>query len=179
LAGQITKAVQTIDATVSNMLTFSADIQTQGQHVQMEEVLRDTIHLFAHEQQQKKVALLLELPHEPHWVKGDAHLLKQMVLNLCLNAIKAMKAGGQLLMRLNRRDDYVELLIKDNGCGISPRDLHRIFDPFFTTFPGGTGLGLSVVNQIVEKHEGAIDIQSMPNEGTAVYVTLPVLTEDV
>jgi len=112
-------------------------------------------------------------------VRGDSHLLKQMLLNLCLNAVKAMERAGVLVIRLSSNGDYVDLAIKDNGCGIPTRHLHKIFDPFFSTFAGGTGLGLSVVNQIVEKHHGAIDIQSETGSGTTVSVSLPILLDEI
>ncbi len=96
-----------------------------------------------------------------------------MILNLCNNAIKAMEESGRLAISVKSHEDYVEIIIKDNGCGIPESKLHKIFDPFFTTFQGGTGLGLSVVNQIIEKHRGAIDVRSKPGKGTTVILSLP------
>jgi len=179
LADQIVNAVQTIDATVSNMLTYSADVETVGRPVSLTDLVEECLPLFAMERQQKEIRLQLDLPGEHLWVRGDSHLLKQMLLNLCLNAVKAMERAGVLVIRLSSNGDYVDLAIKDNGCGIPTRHLHKIFDPFFSTFAGGTGLGLSVVNQIVEKHHGAIDIQSETGSGTTVSVSLPILLDEI
>ncbi|PIE02865.1 MAG: hypothetical protein CSA81_05020 [Acidobacteria bacterium] len=177
LTEQITKAVQTIDTTVSNMLTYSADVETAGQPVCMGDLIEECLPLFAMERLQKEIQLQLDLPGQALWVKGDSHLLKQMILNLCLNAVKAMEKRGKFSLSLSSREDYVDLVIRDDGCGIPATSLHKIFDPFYSTFPGGTGLGLSVVNQIVEKHHGAIDIQSEKGKGTAVFVSLPVILD--
>ena len=179
LAEQIVKAVQTIDTTVSNMLTYSADVETSGQPVCLGDLVEECLPLFAMERTQKQINLQMELPGQALWVKGDSHLLKQMILNLCLNAVKAMDKNGNFLLSLSRREDYVDLIIKDDGCGIPTSHLHKIFDPFFSTFSGGTGLGLSVVNQIVEKHHGAIDVQSEVGKGTLVSVSLPILMDEL
>jgi PAS domain S-box-containing protein len=177
LAEQIIKSVQTIDTTVSNMLTYSADVETVGIPVCVGDLLEECLPLFAMERQQKEIHFKLDVPGRPLWVKGDAHLLKQMILNLCLNAVKAMDSGGTFQITVSSRGDYVDLVIKDDGCGIPQKHLHKIFDPFYSTFQGGTGLGLSVVNQIVEKHHGAIDVQSETGKGTTVFVSLPIMME--
>ena len=97
-----------------------------------------------------------------------------MFMNLALNAIKAMKPGsGVLTLDLVKGEEYAELVLKDNGCGIRKEHLHQIFDPFFSTFEGGTGLGLSVVHKIIEKHKGAIELKSQVGRGTSVYISLP------
>jgi signal transduction histidine kinase len=124
-------------------------------------------------------------------VTGDADQLQQVILNLCLNAIQAMPDGGQLelhtLLQVRRRPGldaaapgrFVVLEVADNGAGIPPEDIERIFEPFYSTKSpsntdqGGTGLGLSVSVGIVKDHDGWIECESEPGEGTIFRVFLP------
>ena len=114
---------------------------------------------------------------------ADASQLKQLTLNLVMNAMQAMPKGGRLRIDLNVRSQALELSgekewavisVTDTGCGIPPEVLDRVFDPFFTTKPGGTGLGLSTCYAIVRQHNGDLEISSLVNEGTTVNVRLPL-----
>jgi signal transduction histidine kinase len=103
-----------------------------------------------------------------------------MLLNLILNAMQAMPTRGALEIATRSLPPgaggpggAIELRVADTGLGIAPENLARIFDPFFTTSKSGTGLGLSVVHQIVERHSGLIRVESEVGVGTTFTVTLP------
>ncbi len=105
---------------------------------------------------------------------GDPEKLKQVVINLVMNAIEAMKAGGGTLsVRTGTEGDTVRLAVKDTGAGIERALLSQVFDPFFTTKEGGTGLGLSIVRKIIDLHGGEVRIDSEQGKGTEVTVLLP------
>ena len=104
---------------------------------------------------------------------GDAEKLKQVVINLVVNALEAMKEGGTLTVCVAPESDRVVLSIEDTGPGIDPLVLAQVFDPFFTTKEAGTGLGLSIVRKIVDQHEGEVRIESERGKGTRVRVTVP------
>jgi PAS domain S-box-containing protein len=104
---------------------------------------------------------------------GDPEKLKQVVLNLVMNALEAMKEGGTLRVRVMCVGDGVELVVEDTGTGIEPVALSQVFDPFFTTKEAGTGLGLSIVRKIVDQHRGEVRIQSERGSGTRAAVILP------
>jgi signal transduction histidine kinase len=106
-------------------------------------------------------------------IVGDAEKLKQVVLNLVMNALEAMKEGGVLRVRLGCETDYVRLVVEDTGTGIDPAALGQVFDPFFTTKEAGTGLGLSIVRKIVDQHRGEVRIESELGTGTRASVSLP------
>jgi signal transduction histidine kinase len=126
-------------------------------------------------------------------VKGDENQLKQVVMNLCLNARDAMPTGGKLLVQTeecpatsitngppasaestNRGPQHwVKLSVQDSGSGITEEVRARIFEPFFSTKERGTGLGLAVVKQIVESHGGKIDVKCQPQQGTRFEIWLP------
>jgi PAS domain S-box-containing protein len=104
---------------------------------------------------------------------GDPEKLKQVVLNLVMNALEAMKDGGKLAVRLGGDGDQVRLVVEDTGTGIDPAALTQVFDPFFTTKEAGTGLGLSIVRKIVDQHRGDVRIESERGVGTRATVVLP------
>lgn len=117
-----------------------------------------------------------ELPQKDIYVWGDRDKLQQMLLNLVLNAIKAMEeTGGTLEIKAIEETDFALLSIKDHGPGIPEELIDRIFDPFFTTRPDGTGLGLPLVLQIVQMHEGSIEVD--PGPGAEFKIQLPLYRE--
>lgn len=104
---------------------------------------------------------------------GDPEKLKQVVINLVMNALEAMKDGGTLNVDVALAGDQACLAVRDTGFGIDPGLLAQVFDPFFTTKEGGTGLGLSIVRKIVDLHHGEVRIESERNVGTHVTILLP------
>jgi two-component system NtrC family sensor kinase len=110
----------------------------------------------------------------PVYGRGDQ--LMQVFLNLVLNAIDAMHNGGALCVEAAVEPDSrtLSVHIRDTGVGIDTITYQRIFDPFYTTKVHGTGLGLAVCQQIVTDHEGTIDVQSTPGQGSSFTVRLPL-----
>jgi signal transduction histidine kinase len=104
---------------------------------------------------------------------GDPEKLKQVVLNLVMNALEAMKDGGQLRVRVAADAETATLTVEDTGPGIEPEVIAQVFEPFFTTKEAGTGLGLSIVRKIVDQHRGEVRIESERGVGTRAIVTLP------
>lgn len=110
-------------------------------------------------------------------ITGNAEALGQVWTNIIQNALYSMKNGGKLTIKVNRADNRnLNIIFEDTGCGISEENLPFIFDPLFTTKPlgEGSGLGLDICRKIIQNHKGEIDISSIENEGTIVYVTLPL-----
>jgi signal transduction histidine kinase len=101
--------------------------------------------------------------------------MSQVIINLVMNAIQAMPAGGTLRVGLEPQEDMVVLTVTDTGHGIPQEAIAKIFDPFFTTkeFGKGTGLGLTVVKGIIEEHQGSIVVESEPEKGTTFTILLP------
>jgi signal transduction histidine kinase len=112
-----------------------------------------------------------------HKIMGSADQLKQVFLNLIVNAMDAMPNGGQLTIETAETDGFVSLIVQDTGVGIAPDQLERIFDPFFTTKAYGTGLGLSVSYSIIESHGGRITVDSKVDQYTRVTISLPVAAQ--
>ncbi|QID16238.1 transporter substrate-binding domain-containing protein [Nitrogeniibacter mangrovi] len=111
-------------------------------------------------------------------LRADRHQLKQVLLNLVMNAIHALPEGGTVAIRAARAGATARLEVADSGAGIAPELLTRIFEPFFTTRRDGSGLGLPIVRKIVEDHGGSVSITSEPGRGTRVTLIWPLAIED-
>jgi len=103
----------------------------------------------------------------------DAQQLRQILWNLCINAVEAMPEGGELRVAAAARGEILEVTVSDTGEGIEAGDLSHLFEPFFSTKEEGTGLGLALVHRIVQEHGGEIDVHSVPGLGTTFTLTLP------
>jgi two-component system sensor histidine kinase PilS (NtrC family) len=106
-------------------------------------------------------------------IRADRDAMKQVVWNLCNNALRAMQNGGVLFVTLESAHDCVRIAVRDTGIGFNPRDAARLFEPFQSGFAGGTGLGLAIVYRIVQAHSGRIRIESEQGRGAKVIVELP------
>ena len=141
---------------------------------------------------EERIELELQLAHDLRPISGDSTAIDQIVMNLCVNAVDAMKTGGKLTVRtqnLENNDRYIDdfpevkpgryvlLSVIDTGHGIEPEDLEQIFEPFFTTkkVGEGTGLGLSMVFRLVKQHDGYIFCKSTVGKGTTFEMLLPVV----
>ncbi|MGB0647620.1 MAG: sensor histidine kinase, partial [Bradymonadia bacterium] len=107
-------------------------------------------------------------------VEGDAKQLRQVFWNLLNNASQAMPDGGEVDIEARRVGTEVIVLVCDHGVGIEQEHLEHIFDPFYSTKDAGTGLGLALVQRIVEDHSGRVLVDSVAGEGTRVSVILPI-----
>ncbi len=109
-------------------------------------------------------------------IKGFPQQINQVFMNILVNAAQAIEKRGQIVVKTRHVDDHVEIMISDTGCGISRENLQKIFDPFFTTkdIGKGTGLGMNIAYNIVNKHNGTIAVSSEVDKGTAFTIRLPV-----
>ena len=108
-------------------------------------------------------------------VAVHANTLRRALLNLVQNALEAMPQGGTLTLQGRRRRTTIELDVGDTGGGIPPDQHTRILEPLYTTKPGGTGLGLYIVQEVVAAHGGQVTVQSVVGQGSTFTITLPLL----
>ena len=123
-----------------------------------------------------KIAFTNQVPGELHYT-FDMHDFQQMLLNLFINAIHAMRDGGTLEVKANEDDADLTIAVVDSGCGIEAENIGRIFDPFFTTKPTGegTGLGLWLTYEIIRNYNGEITVDSEPGKGCSFVMKFPVV----
>lgn len=162
---------------VRNLLDFARESKTFVKPLQLADIVRDSIRLVANQVKLAKVRLEAHLPDDMPMVHGDEQMLKQVFVNLLLNALDVSPPQGTIRVSLGRaaEDGFVAVAVSDNGPGIPEHVLHRIFDPFFTTKTRGkgTGLGLSVSQGIARRLGGSIQVSSTPGIGTTFTVLLP------
>jgi signal transduction histidine kinase len=162
---------------VKSLLDFTRNQRLDLVPVDVGEVIQRTFRLIQNELALANVAFETELPPGLPKVQGAFDQLRQVFLNLFLNALQAMPRGGLLLVSASVADaGRVCIDVRDTGVGIPPQVVPRIFDPFFTTKePGkGTGLGLSMTASIVKNHNGEIHVSSELGRGTTFHLCLPV-----
>ena len=159
---------------VEQLLEFARPRPPHFQRDRLDEIMEETLLLIGPEARARGVTIYKEwekaLP--PVWVDGAQ--IKQVFLNLLLNALQAMPGGGSLTVRLHVSGGSLLASITDEGEGIPSEVRANLFEPFFTTKAGGTGLGLSISQRIVEGHNGRLRIFSQPNVGTTAVVRLPL-----
>jgi two-component system NtrC family sensor kinase len=162
---------------IRNLLDFAREGESVSEPIDLGELVNETIKLALN--QIKISGAKIETDIQPHLprMRGDRQQLKQVFLNLILNALDAVRKGGKIKISVKEADTpgFLDVQVEDNGCGIPPHILPNIFDPFFTTKgPGkGTGLGLSVSHGIVTMHGGQISIKTEEGKYTRSIVTLP------
>ncbi|MDD4623197.1 MAG: ATP-binding protein, partial [Kiritimatiellae bacterium] len=137
------------------------------------EVLQETLRLLATEFENRRIAVSVDIPGEMPTVHLDRSQIKQVFFNLIKNALDAMPDGGTLKVGFSVGDVFVDIAFIDSGGGIKSEDMGRVFEPYQTTKAKGTGLGLMIVQRIVEEHGGEIELSSKPGEGTCFKIRLP------
>lgn len=165
---------------VRNLLDFARESKASVKPLAIDEIIEGSIRLVANQIRLSKIRLETDYSRDLPTIHGDEQMLKQVFVNLILNAVDALPPKGSIFISVNRsskdgKEDYLEIDIKDNGPGISEHVLDQIFDPFFTTKTKGkgTGLGLSVSQGIVRKLGGYINAKSVVGSGTTFTVFLP------
>jgi two-component system, NtrC family, sensor histidine kinase HydH len=187
----IVEEVNRLNRVVSQFLDYARPYKGEAAEIDVNEVVRKTMQLLETQEGvgAGRVKLDVRLAEALPKVRGDAEQLRQVFLNLGLNAVQAMPDGGTLTVTTagrtaRRRGDpgtgrHVEVRFHDTGRGIAREHLKNLFIPFFTTKEKGTGLGLPISQRIVTQHGGAIDVRSEPGKGTTFTVYLPTLDENL
>jgi two-component system NtrC family sensor kinase len=162
---------------VRNLMTFARKTSMNYEPADLNAVITRCVRLVQHKLELANISLQLEPARDLPSVWCDSGQIEQVVLALVVNAIDAMPNGGNLALRTRRtRDAQVQLEVSDDGVGMPPEVLANLFEPFFTTKERGRGLGLglAVSRNIIERHEGTIDVESTPGKGTRLTITLPI-----
>jgi len=155
---------------------------TRMEPLQLETLIEESLVLLEREMSKYRVQVEREYSPVPQ-VSANPGQVQQVLLNLLVNARQAMPQGGRLIIRLSRDPavGFVDLMVRDTGCGMAPDVMRRMFEPHFSTKSGpdetgkgGSGLGLSACREIVEAHQGRIRVESALGKGTAITIRLPL-----
>jgi len=159
---------------VTDYLNYARPRPASMEKVDVSGLIRETLRLLRNSPEISDAhALKEDLPNEVLMIKGDAEQLKQVCWNVARNALQSMPDGGEFIVGAKRTDAHrVHISFKDTGRGMSPEQVERLFEPFTST-TGGTGLGMSIVYQIIRDHSGTINVRSREGKGTTISVELP------
>ena len=158
----------------------SAHTQLTVGLISLPEIAKGVIELLKYQLHQKTVQVTLNFPAGFPLIQGDKDMLAQVFLNLLENAIKYTSPGGQIKITGTFKTNQIQIAVSDTGIGIPRQDLPRLFERFYrvdkarSRQQGGTGLGLAIVKHIIERHSGAVSVQSLLNQGTTFLIILPV-----
>jgi len=171
--------VDRISSLVNELLDFARPSDPKLEFEDINGILDGMILLVSTESKKKQIHMVKQYASELPPVRVDREQIKQVFLNILLNAIEATPENGEIKVKTRSfakpgGEPYLQIEFTDTGCGIPSEYLEDIFNPFFTTKTTGSGLGLAISNQIVQDHRGYIVVESQQNKGSSFYVNLPV-----
>ncbi len=172
--GIIKKECRRLNRLLGNLLDFARPRAPQRQRLKVESLLDSVIGLVAHAAEGKTIHLHKDVSPSGLTFDGDGEQLKQVILNLVLNAIQAMPDGGEIRLAARSEEPGLVIEVIDQGGGVDPENLDKLFNPFFTTKESGTGLGLAVAHQIVGQHGGILRARNNPDRGMTFSILLPL-----
>ena len=171
---------KTIHEEVNNLQTLASEFSQFARlpvarpvnysiHDQLQEIIKPY---------QDKAKIILSINAESNHISADVDQMKQVFTNLIQNSIQSLGSDNRLIeIETSSNTHYIQVMIKDHGQGIDPKDLDKIFEPYFSKREKGTGLGLAIVKRIIEQHDGTITAASEPGAGATFTLTFPKLTK--
>jgi len=171
----IEKKVQESGQIINNLLSYASLRPPHYEDVCVNEMISECVRSLRQLYPRKNISIKQELALTKQVsIEADALQMKEILSNILNNSYDAVpEQGGRIEIKTVGKGEYIEIRVKDNGKGVAEEYLEKIFDPFFTTKAKGTGLGLSVCKQIIDMHGGTIQVESKPDQGTVIHITLP------
>jgi signal transduction histidine kinase len=166
--------VSRLDLIITQFLKAIRPSAPQTKPENMQTLLQETLSLMQEEIENCDIEVKMDFPATVPNINVDRDQMKQVIYNVVKNAVQAATGQGLLHITLSLSDNYLNIEFRDNGKGINPDDLGRIFEPYHTTKSSGSGLGLMIVQRIIQDHGGQIDVESKLNEGTRITLRLPL-----
>jgi len=171
--------IERIENIVDQLLNFAKSSTLEYNKLNVNSIIDNLLDLIQYEAYKYNINISKQFEVDIPLIMADQEQLKQVFMNIILNAIQAMPNGGNLDIwtdsNVIKGTEYVSIIVKDTGVGISEEFMGKVFEPFNTTKPNGTGLGLTIVHRIIKDHNGKIEINSELNKGTTVTVYIPVI----
>jgi two-component system sensor histidine kinase PilS (NtrC family) len=170
----VTRESQRLNGIITDFLAYSRGKKYHFDKADLVRLLEDTLTLVRHRMRAENTGITIEcrFAAPEAWVLADGDKIRQVFWNFAENAIRAMQNGGTLRVAIERLGNDWQVSFADTGTGMTPQQTEKIFEPFQSDFEGGTGLGLAVVYQIVQAHEGKVWARSKPGQGTTFVLRL-------
>lgn len=179
LAGLIENSIKRLERFSKDLLSYGKSSELKKEPLDVHSFLRDKVRGFLQFNDTKNIRVALRLPEEELCVLMDPFRMGEVFENLLQNAYEASPGGGEIEVCVKEGGSYVDIIVRDKGCGISKENRKNLFKPFVSTKPSGTGLGLCIVKRIVESHGGTFIVESVEGEGTEAVVRLPRKDDNV
>ena len=190
----VSRELDRLETIVSSLLEFSRTGTIDMGTIYLEPLLQQWFPLFREQCKRSQVMAFLEMEYDLPPVRGDGEKLRQVLINISLNALEAISGPGTITIKVGvgssnqvlshiqsekssagSRELWLKIAVIDSGIGMNEEIKERIFDPFYTTRNKGTGLGLSIVHNIIKEHDGWIEVESTPGKGSCITLFLPVI----
>jgi signal transduction histidine kinase/putative methionine-R-sulfoxide reductase with GAF domain len=174
----IEEEIDRINEILDRFLRFAKPAAPLLERTEVASIFEETLQLIRPRMEKQRIHVQKEFQDLP-MILMDREQIKQVALNLLLNAVQAMPSGGTLTLRGQNSKDgqWITISIQDSGVGIPDEDMNKLFDPFFSKKEGGIGLGLSIAHRIIDQHHGKIEVESDPGKGTLFTIWLPIHNE--
>ncbi|MEW6088603.1 MAG: ATP-binding protein [bacterium] len=174
----VNSEVLRLDSLIQEFLMFARPQKIKAKELDIKQFTRQVLTLIQAEADKKNICIISRFPQEKITAFFDESLMKQVLLNIIINAFHSMENGGELKVIIYRSDekDFITIQVSDTGHGIKDEIINQIFEPFFSTKENGSGLGLSIAQRIIEEHGGQITVKSILDKGTSFFIKLPVKT---
>jgi PAS domain S-box-containing protein len=173
MARGISTGIKSLNNILTNMLFFAKPQKPALKDIRLDIAIEDSIAMLTPLIEVRGVKIKSTLSKEI--ATGDSELLKQVFMNILMNAVQAMPEGGRIEISMTSNDEYVSVFIVDEGEGIRPENVEKIFDPFFSTKDTGTGLGLAIVHKIMQCHDGLIRAHRNEGKGSTFSLSFPIM----
>jgi len=171
--GIISQEATRINKLATNLLCFAKPLSIEAKPNDLNQVVRETVCLLDKEAQEQNIRLTIDPAPDLPLVTCDYNQIKQVLINLIINAFAAINGRGEVTIATGILPDRVAVTVQDNGTGIRTEDLKQIFNPFFTTRTRGTGLGLAISQKIAREHGGNLTVDTVYGQGSEFTLTLP------
>lgn len=168
--------VDRLNRSITELLNYSRPLPLNLKDTVLGNLLEESILLMQSDASELGVSLIASIDNDLPPVSVDQDRIKQVMLNLLLNAFQAIDGKGEVIVaaRVVTEKNTIEITVHDTGCGISAEYIERVTDPYYTTKAQGTGLGLALVYKIIDEHNGMLNFESQAGQGTKVTITLPI-----
>jgi signal transduction histidine kinase len=170
----IQKETDRLEQILDGFLRYVGKTELQLADADINELIGDMVDFYSPQAYSRSITVRHSSYKEPLICKVDAGMLKQVILNLFINAQQAMSKSGELMIRTDRQKKDAVIQISDTGCGIAPDRLPHLFDAYHSSRPQGTGLGLATAKKIICAHNGTIAVASELGRGTSFTIKLPL-----
>ncbi|KJR47235.1 hypothetical protein UF75_2388 [Desulfosporosinus sp. I2] len=161
---------------IQELLDFGRPTKVSIKECSVNDLIKGVLSFSAAMLRKQRVGVVLQLDNKLSRIFADTEKLKQVFVNIIVNAAEAMPSGGKLEIITRETDNMVVISFSDTGEGIPAEEMVRIFDPFYTTKKTGTGLGLSISYQSIQLHGGTIEVDSALNKGSTFIISLPLIS---